>query len=92
LARRDQANRPRSGGLHRLCAAKRCTLKSLLYQSADVRPQKYSTSDGWATLGARSPITPPEVEMTRIKSRLYSPALLTAITVLAASGAAFRIG
>jgi len=30
--------------------------------------------------------------MTRIKSRLYSPALITAITVLAASGAAFRIG
>ncbi len=29
--------------------------------------------------------------MTRLKTRLYSPALVAAITVLAASGGAFRI-
>ena len=36
--------------------------------------------------------TPSEVEMTSLKTRLYSPALITAITVLAATGASFRAG
>jgi len=30
--------------------------------------------------------------MTRLKARLYSPALVTAITVIAATGAGFRAG
>jgi hypothetical protein len=30
--------------------------------------------------------------MTSLKTRLYSPALMTAIAVLAATGAAFRAG
>lgn len=30
--------------------------------------------------------------MTRLKTRLYSPLLVAAVTVLAASGAAFRVG
>jgi hypothetical protein len=36
--------------------------------------------------------TPPEVEMTRLKARLYSPALVTAIAMIAATGAGFRTG
>lgn len=35
--------------------------------------------------------TPSEVQMTRLKSRLYSPVLVAAVTALAASGGAFRI-
>jgi hypothetical protein len=30
--------------------------------------------------------------MTSLKSRLYSPVLIVAITVLAATGASFRVG
>lgn len=30
--------------------------------------------------------------MTRLKTRLYSPALVTAVTLIAATGAGFRTG
>jgi hypothetical protein len=30
--------------------------------------------------------------MTSLKTRLYSPALIIAVTVLAATGASFRVG
>ena len=36
--------------------------------------------------------TPPEVEMTSLKTRLYSPVLFTVITVIASTGAYFRTG
>ena len=36
--------------------------------------------------------TPPEVEMTSLKTRLYSPVLFTAIALIAATGAGFRAG
>lgn len=45
---------------------------------------------GWATLCARSLSPPPEVKMTNFKTRLYTPALITVVTVLAATGAGFR--
>ena len=43
----------------------------------------------------RRPFTntyPPEVDMTNLKYRLYSPALFTAIAIIAATGAGFRGG
>lgn len=35
---------------------------------------------------------PPEIHMTSLKSRLYRPALFTAIALIAATGAGFRVG
>jgi hypothetical protein len=89
---RDQVKGRKGDTLHSFCAAKRCGLPGLLYQSAHVRLPILSASDRSATLGARSTITIPEVEMTSFKTRLYSPALITMVTVLAATGAAFRTG
>jgi hypothetical protein len=36
--------------------------------------------------------TPSEVEMTSLKSRLYNPAMIVAITILASVGAGYRLG
>lgn len=51
---------------------------------------------GFISLGyVRRPfttITPPEVDMTSLKTRLYSPVLLITVTTLASLGAGFRMG
>jgi len=76
--------------MHRFVGEKPCTLASPPHMIDD-RSRHRLTRDAWVTVGGRLSNINGGPEMTSLKTRLHNPLLITVVTVLASTGAAFRI-